>query len=138
MKNQNSKKFISSKEGEAKEGEKSRKGSIFSRSKITSPQTETPKVDSRSFKKGKQKEDDESMFDRDELQVQVEKEFQYYEENPQKYLENPNMQLNYFVFEMQVRKRMKEIVDPLFAFQLESKTSIEEFKINSEEFSKRL
>jgi hypothetical protein len=37
MKNQNSKKFISSKEGEAKEGEKSRKGSIFSRSKITSP-----------------------------------------------------------------------------------------------------
>jgi len=48
------------------------------------------------------------------------------------------MQLNYFVFEMQVRKRMKEIVDPLFAFQLESKTSIEEFKINSEEFSKRL
>lgn len=48
------------------------------------------------------------------------------------------MQLNYFVFEMQVRKRMKEIIDPLFAFQLESKQSIEEFKINSTEFSKRL
>jgi hypothetical protein len=37
MKNQNSRKFISSKEGEAKDGDKSRKGSLFSRSKIISP-----------------------------------------------------------------------------------------------------
>ena len=42
------------------------------------------------------------------------------------------------MFEMQVRKRMKEIVDPLFTFNLEFKQSIEEFKINSADFSKRL
>ena len=69
MRNQNSKKFITSKEGETKDGEKQRKGSILSRSRILGTQPATPLDDSKSLRKSRFKEVDESMFERDELQV---------------------------------------------------------------------